>query len=153
MKNEFNQYILHSSFFIFKGVIKVNKLIRSNEKGFTMIEALMATVLIVFASTSTMSLFIAGYKYTAISGQIVTATNVARSKIELMRDTAFEDIPGTFPGSSPIAVDNLPNGQWYVTYPGGTGTDPLNVLVTVEWTERGTPHSIDLATLVTNTNL
>ena len=131
----------------------MKRLMRLNEKGFTMIETLIATAIIVFVATSTMSLFMAGYKYSNTAGQIVTATNIARAKVEQIRDTSVENIPNTFPGGYHIVVDELPEGQWYVTYPDGTIADPLNVLVSVEWTERGTPHSLELATLITNTNL
>jgi len=131
----------------------MRKLIRLNEKGLTMIETLIATTLIVFASTSVMSLFIAGYKYVTISEQIVTATNVARTKIEWIRHTEFEEITNTFPAGSSVTIDALSEGQCHVTYPDGIGVDPLNILVTVNWTERETPHTVTLSTLITNTNL
>jgi len=131
----------------------MKKLIRQNEKGVTMIETLIATALIVFISTSAMSLFIAGYKYNAISEQIVTATNIARARVEFIRNTEFSNITNFFPAGYSVTLEELPSGECYVTYPDGVGVDPLNVLVCVDWTERGTPHSVKLSTLITNTNL
>ncbi len=126
-----------------------------NQRGSTMIEAIVASSILLLVSLITMGMFVGGYRNTATSGRLTIAVNLARAQLELIRSTPFQEIPASFPANegTPGTLTELPEGQWFVSYPEGTSGDPLAVKLTVRWTEDEVSHEIVLDTLIANTDL
>lgn len=71
--------------------------------------------------------------------------------MEAIKNTTFESITSVFPDAVPTDIPgtDLPDGAtWTVTYPDGTGADPLTVTVTVAWVERSMNKLVQLTTQV-----
>lgn len=126
-----------------------------NQQGFSLIEVLVASAIILLISLLTMSLFVGGYRQTATSSRMTNAVNLARSQLEQIRSTPFQEIPSAYPTNqqNPGVLASLPEGRWSVSYPSGTAIDPLAVRVKVQWTENEVPHEVVLDTLIANADL
>ena len=121
------------------------------KKGFTLIEALVTLSILLISITGTLSLFTIGLKNLAVPKHMTASTNIARTKIEEIKNTDFEYITSSFPeGDYPIDSPLLPGGSILnISYPGGISANPLSISVAVSWVENEEFKTIQLATLVT----
>ena len=145
----------------------------NQEHGLTLIEVLVAQVILIIGTLALWSVFVTGSRYNSESENRTVATNIAQyimeGTIENLRATDFENVAGTGevtfesePQEPPfwtIGLTNvsqegewmvsLPKGVYEVSYPDGVGVDPLRILVTVSW-QRNPPWetALDMQTLV-----
>jgi type II secretory pathway pseudopilin PulG len=127
------------------------KHLKSNEEGFTIAEAVVALGVILIVSAGTMTVFSMTIRAAGATKYITAATYVGRHHLEAVKNTEFALITSLYPdGVSNLVVGtSLPAGAtWTVTYPDGTGVNPLTITVTVAWTESGQAKSIQLTTQV-----
>ena len=139
------------------------------EHGFTLIEVLVAQVILIIGTLALWSVFVAGLRYNSESENRTVATNIAQyimeETIENLIATNFENVAGTgevafesepqelpFWTLSSMGVSwivSLSNGVYEVSYPDGVDADPLGILVTISW-QRNPPWetSLDVQTLV-----
>ena len=123
----------------------------SGEKGFTIVEAIVAQVILIIGAVSIWSLFIVGARLNAESEDKTIAANIAQLKMEEIMGTRFRYIvlehpPGEFTFASESQghpywtldsegkwITSLPEGKYVISYPDGVDADPLRIKVTMEW--------------------
>ncbi len=140
------------------------------EKGFTIVEAIVAQVILVLGALCIWNIFIAGSRFNAESEDRTIATNIAQLQTEKIMntrfryivvehptgETAFENEPQYEPfwtlNSGGKWAISLPDGRYRISYPDGEDADPLRIMVTVLWDGHlGRESSLDLETLVSMT--
>ena len=140
------------------------------EKGFTILEVVVALVILIIGAIFTWSTLALGIRLNAESEDKTVATNIAQLKMEEIMNTRFRYIvaehpPGetTFdskPQDEPYWVKNakgewivaLPEGKYAVSYPDGVDADPMRIKVTISWQNNINSNSaLSLETLVSMT--
>lgn len=127
-------------------------LILKGQKGFTLVEALVSLSILLISITGTLSLFTIGFKNLAMPQNMTAATNIARSRVEEIKDTPFELITTYFPeGTYSIESTLIPEGATLsIVYPDGVEANPLTLSIAVSWEEDEKSRTIQLVTLVTS---
>ena len=125
----------------------------NRERGFTIIEALVAQVILITVALAVWSVFIAGSRYNAESEDRTVAANIAQLKMEEIMNTRFRYIVvehpigetrfDSLPQNEPYWVldttgswmTSLPEGKYTISYPGpdDEDSDPLEINVRVSW--------------------
>lgn len=147
----------------------------NQERGFTIIEAVVAQVVLVVGALSIWSVYIAGTRFNAESEDRTIAAAVAQLQIEEIMNTRFRYIIDEHPRSPEEGISfesepqgkpfwtrnsedewisSLPGGRYEISYPGpdGEDSDPLEIRVTVYWNSHlGYESSLSLETLVSMT--
>lgn len=124
------------------------------KKGFTLIEVLLATVLVVFGVVAVVSAMSAGvYTDSSIEGQVI-ALNLAQAEIETIKNTPYANINTTnFPAGLNPLTGSFSNYSRQVTLsPSGSGTNSnptTQVTVYVSWQLGLMQSSVSLTTLLT----
>ena len=124
-----------------------------DSRGFTLLEVIIALGILLVGAVGALSLFSYGFRAITISKHITAATNIARARLEEIRNLPFEDITTVYPDGSVFPVENpsLPEGAtWTVSYPDGTEADPLRISLVVSWQEGDRTGRVELMTLVTS---
>ena len=129
----------------------------SGKAGFTLAEIILATAILAFALASLLALFVSCMLLNDASRNLTQATGHAQFVMEEIRNTDFSNI-----------ASNIGNGDWdwdnsTVTAQGldalrsesidtqVSGSDPLDVSVTVSWQDRsGRDRNMTLETLFTS---
>ena len=132
-------------------IILLNK-----QRGFTLIEAVMAQAILIIVALATCSAFIVGSRFNAESEDKTIAANIAQLKMEAIKSTHYLSIIYDHPAGVTLFANEpqeepywdlnsqgqwktaLPDGQYEISYPGldlaaGVVPDPLVVKVTISW--------------------
>jgi len=147
--------------------------ILNQKRGFTVIEAVVAQLMLTIGALSIWSLFVVGSRINAEAEDRTIATNIAQQKMEEIMNTRFRYIVDTHPPGETLfeyevheepywtrnsegeMIPSLPNGKYITNYPDGLDADPLRILVTVSWKSSykrdNMESSVDLETLVSMT--
>lgn len=133
----------------------------TNEKGFTFIEVLYASAILVVALLAILGANTYIRRANQATYERTVATQEAHSVLEQMRDMANLLQPNTFPRNvtntwqgRPTQIGNayLPNGSYTVAFI-DPNADPLDAIVTVTWRELGVRNaSVQLRSLLTRRN-
>ncbi|MBC8234584.1 prepilin-type N-terminal cleavage/methylation domain-containing protein [bacterium] len=131
--------------------------VKSDPRGFTLLETMIATGVLLIGAVGALSLIDYGLKATATSKHITAATNIARAKLEEIKNTPFKDITTYYPANpdgSPVESISLPEGAAWTasySYPEGPDKKLLDISLVVSWQEEGGRTSqVELRTLVTS---
>ncbi|GEM_PF-2854007 len=109
--------------------------------GFTLVEMMIAVVLLVVGILAVAMTFNLGVLASADSENVQRALAIAQAKMEEVVNTD----PDSVTGSGPTADSTFPTYDVTVTV---TGTNPKQVDVTVAWTPQGGQTSLALVTQV-----
>jgi len=146
----------------------------NRESGFTLVEAIMALVILIIGATATWGLFVFGSRRNAESEDKTIATHIAQLKMEEILnhkyfyittdyDTEIHYFSDAQPSEPPYWTQStdgqwreaLPNGNYQITFPnnvGGEDANPLRIRVTVSWKNAVYPEShVSLDTTVSLT--
>jgi type II secretory pathway pseudopilin PulG len=141
----------------------------NQERGFTVIEAVVAQAILMIGAISVWSMFVVGTRYNAQAEDKTVAANIAQLKMEEIMNTPFRYIVYDHPpGETAFAeetrdkpywvhntqgelIESLPGGRYEVAYPDGLDADPLRIRVTVSWNGTHPNSSVNLDTLVSMT--
>jgi prepilin-type N-terminal cleavage/methylation domain-containing protein len=118
---------------------------RGQDKGFTLIETMIAVFVLTVAILALVSVTVMVIKGNSLSKTMTTATTLARDQMETLKNTSYAGIGST----SYAAVTGFPGYErrWTVT----TSTTPPNqkkIVMEVRWTWQGTPHTVALETII-----
>ena len=121
-------------------VIPMDK-IRSNNNGFTLIEIMIAILILVVALLGMAGVTVSVINGNAFSKEVTSATTLAQDKMEELKNTAYGSIVS---GSD---TDSIYSRTWAVTADSPIA-DTKTVEVTVSWSRGGNTHNITLKTIV-----
>lgn len=119
------------------------------EKGFSLIEVLIAMTILGILLMTLISVFIYGYTALSRTKQVALATQICQEEVERIRSMSFDDIVvlGTTFTNDKLA--GLYNGQGSRAVESSVGDDIKKLTVSVAWTYRGQELSKDVVTLIT----
>ena len=129
-----------------------------NRKGFTLVEVLFSVFIAILVLAGVVEAMVYLTALTSSSKNRALVFQDAQMTMERIMGTQFSSITTTFsngqtlPSTSGSFVANvlrgykLPSETIAVSYPGGTAANPLEILVTGQWTENGRPQSLALRT-------
>jgi type IV pilus assembly protein PilV len=108
----------------------------SGQKGFTLLEVMIAVFLLAVAIMGAASLTTSVIKSNSLSQTLTTATTLAKDKMEEQKAANFTALPTA--GSPDYATANgtvqaSASGSYYTRTWGVAGTDPKTITVTVTW--------------------
>jgi len=126
------------------------KVSRCHSAGFTMIEVMMAIVVLSVSLLAFASFSATLISRNSLAAQVTTATTFAQDKLEVLKNTSFVAI-----ADEPPATESDNNGMDY-TVTTTVSPDPDNpsnptwkdIDVTVSWNRAGDSHSITLKTII-----
>ncbi len=118
-------------------------------RGFSLIEVMIAMVILGIILMTLISVFIYGYNVISKSKQLAIATQVCQAEIERIRGLTFESLSGLSSTFSDPKLTSLINGQGVRVVGTGAGADMKKLTVSVSWTFRGQPLRKDVVTFIT----
>ena len=140
---------------------RVNARVRllDGRRGVTLIEILTALFVIVMAGSGILGAMLSSQQLSEHAGHTMKAVSDGDDLMERIRATSFETLQATFPAgladgggvtdyAALVGGYTLPGEQIVVTYPSQTASR-IEILVTVNWTERGRARSTVLSTVRT----
>lgn len=119
------------------------------ERGFTLIETLIAVTILAIMCLTLVSVFIYGFGAVARARQTALATVIAQEEMETIRALPFDQIAGLGSTFSNAKLARLVGGQGLLAVEAGPGADIKKVSVGVLWTFRGTLRRKHVVTFMT----
>ncbi len=119
------------------------------QKGFSLIEVLIAVFILGIVSMTLVSVFMYGFNSVYKTRMVSLATQIAQEEIELVRNMNYDDIlllQSTFTHDS---LSELVNGAGEVIIESGPGDDIKKLTISVTWVYRGTNMRKDVVTFIT----
>lgn len=105
-----------------------------SKRGFSLIEIIIATGILVFALCAILAAYISCYVLSATSKNINIASNATLGLMEEIRDTPFTQISNTYNGLT-FVLNDIPQSRG-VVYVDSANPELLEVTVSVCWQER-----------------
>lgn len=119
------------------------------EKGFTLMETVIAVGLFAISLFFSLQLMSHSLSFGETSENRAIAINETRQVLEQIRREADINGPASVANTQWATGTVLPGQNVVVTYPQGTGLNPLPVRVSMNWNEKGKPSSHTVDTLIT----
>jgi prepilin-type N-terminal cleavage/methylation domain-containing protein len=122
---------------------------RRRRPGFSLVEVMLAMVVLGIVLMTLISVFIYGYNVMARSKQLAIATQVCRAEIERIRGLAFDSLDGLGSAFTDPMLAALIDGQGIRAVEAGAGSDMRKLTVSVNWIYRGLTMRKDVVTFIT----
>ena len=121
-----------------------------NQKGFTLLEIMVAMAILTIALLSLVSVTVMVIKGNSFSKTMTTATTLAKDKLEQLKDTAYGSSSGySSLGGGADTVGVIYTRTWTVPDPDNPPPPNMQTIrVMVQWNWQGAPHNVTLRTLV-----
>jgi type IV pilus assembly protein PilV len=123
----------------------------SDQKGFTLIEVMIAIFLLVAALLGLASVTTSVIKGNSFSQTLTTATTLAKDKMEELKATAYISLPAgpvTDYASANGTVQTSATGSYYTRFWTAPGTNTKTITVTVIWpTNQTGQRTVELKTI------
>lgn len=97
-----------------------------DKRGFTLVEVLIAAVILAAVMIPLMTSFINATRWTAEAKELLTAANLAQSKLEEMKNKPFRDVQNNppNPGDPPVPFPGFSGYAYRITVLEYPGNDP-----------------------------
>jgi prepilin-type N-terminal cleavage/methylation domain-containing protein len=122
---------------------------KRQEGGFSLIEVLVAMLVLGIMLLTLISVFIYGYNVISRSTQVAMATQICQEQVELIRNMSFDTIAALGTTFTNSKLSRLINGQGAQAIEAGVGNDIKKLTVSVTWNYRGQSLRKDVVTYVT----
>ena len=119
------------------------------QKGFTLIEVLIAIFVLGIVSMTLISVFMYGFNVVYRTRQVTLATQIAQEEVELVRNMNYDDILLLGSTYTHESLSELVNGGGALSVESGPGDDIKKLTVSVTWDYRGTNMRKDVVTYIT----
>ena len=113
-----------------------------NNKGFTLVEIMIAIFILVIALLGLISVTVMVIKGNSFSKTMTTATTLAKDRMEQLKNTAY----GSLAGGTDTA-ESIYTRTWIVN-DNSPAANMKTIAVTVTWSWQGAPHNVPLRTIV-----
>lgn len=126
---------------------------RADQRGFTLIEVLIALLVLMVGMAGILSLQLTSMKATAFSRHATEASSLAEDKVEDLRTVPVNSARFAS-GSDQVDARGVADqaGLYTRSWTVAPGTDTTVVTVSVSWTERGSePYTITMSDMRTGT--
>ena len=130
-------------------VVKAIQNQKNPQKGFSLIEVLIAIFILGIVSVTLISVFIYGFNVVFRTKQVSLATQIAQEEVELIRNLNFDDILLLGTTYNHDSLSELVNGSGALSVENGPGDDIKKLTVSVTWDYRGTSLRKDVVTFIT----
>ena len=119
---------------------------KHSANGFTLLEVLIAIVVLSFAMLAMATLVTSIMSYNKFADHVTKATTLAEDKLEEFRNADFYDIASSAVNET---VDTYYTRYWdvYAAEPPGIG-DAKTIYVTVEFDWQNSTHKVELSTII-----
>jgi type IV pilus assembly protein PilV len=118
----------------------------SGPKGFTLLEVVVAMVILAIALLGLAGLQIVSLQGNSLASQLTEATTLAQDQLEQLITTPFTTLAdgvSNVTGGTGVAY----NVQWDITPDDLTGSTRANITVSVSWTQDA-PHTVSLNSVI-----
>ncbi|MFC2167185.1 prepilin-type N-terminal cleavage/methylation domain-containing protein [Acidobacteriota bacterium] len=122
---------------------------KNPEKGFSLIEVLIAVFILGIVSMTLISVFIYGFNVVYRTKQVSLATQIAQEEVELVRNLGYDDILLLGSTYNHDSLSELVNGAGAISVEDGPGDDIKKLTVSVTWDYRGSNLRKDVVTFIT----
>ncbi len=130
-------------------VVKAIQNQKNPQKGFSLIEVLIAIFILGIVSVTLISVFIYGFNVVFKTRQVFMATQIAQEEVELVRNMNYDDILLLGSTYTHDSLSELVNGAGALSIESGPGDDIKKLTVSVTWDYQGTNMRKDVVTFVT----
>ena len=127
--------------------MKIVRLLKTKNDGFTLVESVMAVIILGFAMGACMLSFSFAMKAVSTSGNQMAALHYARDQVEVLRTNLFTDLTTALPTNSVPANFTL----WYSISSVDSATENITVNVSYLNRLRGGVSTNSLVTTMTST--
>ena len=117
--------------------------------GFSLIEVLVAMVVLGIMLLTLISVFIYGFNVISRSTQVAVATQICQEEVERIRNLTFDTVAALGTTFTNTKLSRLLNGQGVQAVEADAGNDIKKLTVSVTWTYRGQSLRKDVVTYVT----
>jgi prepilin-type N-terminal cleavage/methylation domain-containing protein len=122
---------------------------KNPQKGFSLIEVLIAIFILGIVSVTLISVFIYGFNVVFKTRQVSMATQIAQEEVELVRNMNYDDILLLGSTYTHDSLSELVNGAGALSIESGPGDDIKKLTVSVTWDYQGTIMRKDVVTFIT----
>lgn len=117
-----------------------------HQRGFTLIECLVAIVVFFIAIMGLSSVTVMVIKGNSFSASMTVATALATDKVESLQNMGYNDVAS----GGPETLQTIYTRQWTVTEYLPPPLNPYkDIVVTVSWSWLGTTRNVTLRTIIT----
>ncbi|MBM4314038.1 MAG: prepilin-type N-terminal cleavage/methylation domain-containing protein [Deltaproteobacteria bacterium] len=127
----------------------------SCDRGFTLIEIMIAVFILVIALLGLISTTVIVIKSNSLSKMMTAATTLAKDKMEPLKNTGYNDLAGgtdycdkDSTCQSTSTANSVYTRTWTVSADGVPAAGMKTIAVTVQWNWQGSPHNVPMSTIV-----
>lgn len=129
----------------------------TNNSGFTLLELMIGAAVLIIALVGLIAAYIGCFALNESAKNLTIATNHAQCVMEEIRDRNITSNITQEDWAAWAAADPPDGGGCntldaeivQISYPSGTTINPLEILVTISWSDRGRTKNIQAVTLLT----
>ncbi|MDN5331983.1 MAG: hypothetical protein PWP45_1208 [Tepidanaerobacteraceae bacterium] len=127
-----------------------NRCCRKKERGFTLVEVLLATLVIIVATIPLMDAFFQGTKWVAESREMITALNLAQMELEKLKNIEYDELDD-LEVAGPVPFEEYPEYKYQLFVEEyDSGDDETEGVKRIKVTVYDADTLKELATLVTD---
>jgi len=122
---------------------------RKRGRGFTLIEVLMAIIILATVLMTLITVFLYGFDVLSRTKQVALATQIAQEEIEAIRNMPFSDILTLGTTFTNEELTRLHHGQGSLALEDSEGENIKKLTVSITWDHHGKQMRKDIVTLIT----